>query len=48
MVHASSTAQFEEGYRKIAKRVKIAGWNNLKFNILQLVNNLYDDFKRRK
>ena len=38
-VHASSTARFEEGYRKIAQRVKISGWDNPEANILQLVNN---------
>ena len=27
-VHASSAARFEEGYRGIAERVKIAGWDN--------------------
>ena len=38
-VHASNTARFEEGYRKIAERIKIAGWDNREVNILQLVNN---------
>jgi hypothetical protein len=38
-VHASSAARFEEGYRKIAERIRIAGWNNWEVNILQLVNN---------
>ena len=38
-VHASSTARFEEGYRKIAERIKIAGWDNREVNILQLVSN---------
>ncbi|KAN0069055.1 TPR-like protein [Elaphomyces granulatus] len=38
-VHASSAARFEEGYRKIAQRVKISGWDNPEVNILQLVNN---------
>ena len=38
-VHASSAARFEEGYRKIAERIKIAGWDNPEVNILQLVNN---------
>ncbi|KAN0085309.1 hypothetical protein V8E54_001776 [Elaphomyces granulatus] len=38
-VHASSAARFQEGYRKIAQRVKIAGWDNPAANILQLVNN---------
>ena len=37
-VHASSAARFEEGYRKIAERIKIAGWDNREVNILQLVN----------
>ncbi|KAN0082306.1 TPR-like protein [Elaphomyces granulatus] len=38
-VHASSTARFQEGYREIAERVKIAGWDNPDANILRLVNN---------
>jgi hypothetical protein len=38
-VHASSAARFQEGYREIANRVKIAGWDNPETNILQLVNN---------
>src|SRR6202046_3002595 len=38
-VHASSAARFEEGYRKIADRIKISGWDNREVNILQLVNN---------
>ncbi|KAN0085314.1 P-loop containing nucleoside triphosphate hydrolase protein [Elaphomyces granulatus] len=38
-VHASSAARFQEGYRKIAQRVKIAGWDNPAANILQLVHN---------
>ena len=33
-VHASSIAQFKEGYIKIAERTKVAGWNNPKANIL--------------
>ena len=38
-VHASNAARFEEGYRKIAERIKISGWDNREVNILQLVNN---------
>src|SRR6267378_3294106 len=38
-VHASSAARFQEGYREIAERVKIAGWDNPEANILRLVNN---------
>ena len=42
-VHASNAARFEEGYRKIAERIKIAGWDNPEVNILQLVNNWLRD-----
>jgi hypothetical protein len=42
-VHASSAARFEEGYRDIAERVKIAGWDNPEANILRLVNNWLRD-----
>ena len=42
-VHASSAARFEEGYRKIAQRVKISGWDNPEANILQLVNTWLSD-----
>src|SRR6267378_1364723 len=38
-VHASSAARFQEGYKEIAERVKIAGWDNPEANILRLVNN---------
>jgi hypothetical protein len=38
-VHASSAARFEEGYRKIAERVKIVGWDNPEADTLRLVNN---------
>jgi len=38
-VHASSAARFQEGYRKIAQRVKVAGWDSPEADILQLVNN---------
>jgi hypothetical protein len=37
-VHASSAAQFEKGYRKIAERVKIAD-RNMEANVLRSVNN---------
>ena len=38
-VDASTTARFEESYRKVSERVKIAGWDNREVNILQLANN---------
>ncbi len=38
-VHASTAARFEEGYRRIAERVKIGGWDKPEVNILQLVSN---------
>ncbi|KAH8586899.1 P-loop containing nucleoside triphosphate hydrolase protein, partial [Bisporella sp. PMI_857] len=38
-VHASTTARFEEGYRRIAERVKIDGWDRPDTDILQLVSN---------
>jgi hypothetical protein len=34
LVHASSAAQFEEGYRGIAERAEIAVWDNPEANIL--------------
>jgi len=42
-VHASDPARFEEGYRKIAERVKPPGWNDPKANILRLVCNRLSD-----
>jgi tetratricopeptide (TPR) repeat protein len=36
-VHASSTARFEEGYRKIAERAKLPGWDQPDADILGLV-----------
>lgn len=38
-VHASNAARFEEGYRTIANRIKLPGWDEPKANILQLVSN---------
>ncbi|OCK85886.1 hypothetical protein K432DRAFT_217425 [Lepidopterella palustris CBS 459.81] len=38
-VHASSTARFEEGYRNIAERVKLSGWDQPDADILRLVYN---------
>ena len=38
-VHASSAARFEEGYRKVAERVKIPGWDKPEADILRLVSN---------
>ncbi|KAF4627699.1 hypothetical protein G7Y89_g10454 [Cudoniella acicularis] len=38
-VHASTTARFEEGYRRIAEKVKIDGWDKPDVDILQLVTN---------
>src|SRR6266567_3302214 len=42
-VHASSAARFEEGYRKIAERAKIAAWDNPEADILRLVNSWLSD-----
>ncbi|KAF2176856.1 hypothetical protein K469DRAFT_755412 [Zopfia rhizophila CBS 207.26] len=42
-LHASSAARFEEGYRKIAERAKIAGRDNLEADILRLVNSWLSD-----
>jgi tetratricopeptide (TPR) repeat protein len=42
-VHASDPARFEEGYRKIAERVKPPGWNDPKANMLRLVCNWLSD-----
>ncbi|KAH0533881.1 hypothetical protein FGG08_007500 [Glutinoglossum americanum] len=36
-VHASSIARFEEGYRKIAERAKLPGWDQPDVDILRLV-----------
>ncbi|KAI9759097.1 MAG: hypothetical protein M1840_003516 [Geoglossum simile] len=36
-VHASSIARFEEGYRKIAERAKLPGWDRPDVDILRLV-----------
>lgn len=38
-VHASSAARFEEGYGKVAERVKIPGWDKPEADILRLVSN---------
>src|SRR5277367_5892418 len=38
-VHASTTARFEEGYRRIAERVKIDGWDKPEVDVLRLVSN---------
>jgi tetratricopeptide (TPR) repeat protein len=38
-VHAGTAARFEEGYRKIAERVKVPGWDKPEADILQLVSN---------
>lgn len=38
-VHASSAARSEEGYRKVAERVKIPGWDKPEADILRLVSN---------
>lgn len=38
-VHASNGARFEEGYRKIAGRVKLHGWDDSRADILWLVSN---------
>ncbi|OCL02771.1 TPR-like protein [Glonium stellatum] len=36
-VHAGTAARFEEGYRKIAERTKLPGWNQSDVDILSLV-----------
>ena len=36
-VHASSTARFEEGYRKIAERAKLPGWDQPDVDIMKPV-----------
>src|SRR5947207_6859804 len=38
-VHASNATRFEEGYRRIAERVGIPGWENRETDILKTVNN---------
>ncbi|KAF1974637.1 TPR-like protein [Bimuria novae-zelandiae CBS 107.79] len=38
-VHASSRARFEEGYRKIAERGKLSGWDQPDVDILKPVHN---------
>jgi hypothetical protein len=42
-VHASSRARFEEGYKKIADRVKLRGWDDPKADILRLVSSWLSD-----
>lgn len=42
-VHASTTARFEEWYRKIAERVKIPDWDKPEADILQLVSSWLSD-----
>ena len=36
-VHSGTQARFEEGYRKIAKRINIANWDDPKTDVMQLV-----------
>ncbi|OCK72835.1 hypothetical protein K432DRAFT_411387, partial [Lepidopterella palustris CBS 459.81] len=38
-VHASSATRFEEGYRKVAERVKVPGWDKPEADVLRLVSN---------
>ena len=38
-VHASSPARFEEGYRRIAERAKIPGWDRPDCDIMPVVHN---------
>ncbi|OCK81827.1 TPR-like protein [Lepidopterella palustris CBS 459.81] len=38
-VHASSAARFKKGYRKVAQRLKIPGWEKPESDILSLVSN---------
>src|SRR6201999_229442 len=42
-VHACSAARFNEGYAKIASRMKIPGHDKPEANILQLVSNWLSD-----
>ncbi|KAK5099533.1 hypothetical protein LTR70_002434 [Exophiala xenobiotica] len=42
-VHASSAARFEESYKKIAERVRLAGWNEPKADILGMVSGWLSD-----
>ena len=42
-VHASSQARFEEGFKKIADRVKLQGRNELRDDILRLVSSWLSD-----
>ncbi|KAI9855044.1 MAG: hypothetical protein M1813_000588, partial [Trichoglossum hirsutum] len=42
-VHASSIARFEEGYRKIAERAKLPGWDQPDVDILRLVYSWLSD-----
>jgi hypothetical protein len=46
-VHASNAAQFEQSYRDIADRVKIAGRRDLQANIFKLVRDWLCDCKQR-
>lgn len=43
LVHASSVARFEEGYRKIAETTQIPGWENPEADILRLVHTWLSD-----
>ncbi|KIX03312.1 uncharacterized protein Z518_06864 [Rhinocladiella mackenziei CBS 650.93] len=37
-VHASNAARFEESYQKIAERLQLTGWNEVKADILAMVH----------
>jgi len=37
-VHSSNATRFEQGYRDIASKAAIPGWDNPKTNIFELVN----------
>ncbi|EUC36943.1 hypothetical protein COCCADRAFT_86924, partial [Bipolaris zeicola 26-R-13] len=36
-IHASSPERFQQGYKRIAERLQLPGWNDPKKNVLQLV-----------
>ncbi|KAF2000044.1 hypothetical protein P154DRAFT_576377 [Amniculicola lignicola CBS 123094] len=42
-VHAGTTAKLEEGYRNIAERVQLSGWDQPNANIMQLVSKWLSD-----
>ena len=36
-IHASSPERFQQGYKKIAKKLQLPGWDDPKTDVLQLV-----------